>query len=205
MKKVFFILSVVLSAIAHAEEVEVLSNDTVPFVYESRVKNPISNEMIADILVPEYHNARDEFSKRELFAKIDPDVKNSMAEAKAKSNYSVRVNVDLGQYDFDNKRFPSGFTSATFIPFSYNFSMLYALLFDNVKEIEFIPIPLDVAKTLSEKLQRSRTITAVVYCRITGTDIRKLQYEKSKVLLSHITKVDFLSDGDSLIATVTPK
>lgn len=205
MKKVFFLLAIVLSSIAYAGEVEVLSKDTIPFVYESRVKNPISNEMIADILVPEYHNARDEFSKRELFAKIDPDVRNSMAEAKAKSDYIIRINTDLGQYDFDNKRFPSGFVSSTFIPFSYNFSMLYALLFDNVKEIEFIPLPLDAAKNLSGKLQRSRTITAVIYCRVTGTDIRKLQYEKSKVLLTHITKVDFLSDGDSLIATVTPK
>ena len=83
--------------------------------------------------------------------------------------------------------------------------MLYALLFDNVKEIEFIPIPLDVAKSLSVKLQRSRAVIAVVYCRITGTDIRRLQHDKTKVLRAHITKVDFLSDGDSLIATVAPK
>ena len=205
MKKIFFILAIALPSIACAEEIEILSNDTAPFVYESRAKSPISNEMLADILVPEYHNARDEFSKHALFAKIDPDVKNSMAEAKAKSDYYVRINIDLGQYDFDKKRFPSGFTSATYIPFSYNFDLLYALVFDNVKEIEFIPLPLDAAKSLSGKLQISRTITAVVYCRIVDTDIRKLQYNKSKVLLSHITKVDFLSDGDSLIATITPK
>lgn len=201
MQKIFILLAVVLSSTAYAGEVEILSHDTVPFVYESRAKNPITNKMLADILVPEYHNARDEFSKHELFAKINPDVTSSLTEAKSKSDYYLRINVDLGQYDFDNQKFPSGFSSATFIPFKNN----YALLFDNVKEIEYIPLALDAAKALSGKLQTSRTITAVVYCRITGVDIRELQYTKNKVLLSHITKVDFLSDGDRLIATITPK
>jgi len=74
-------------------------------------------------------------------------------------------------------------------------------MFDNVKDIENIPVSLDAAKSLSSKLQKNRNITAVVYCRIIGTQEQKLTWQDFKVLKTHVTKVDFLSDG-VLISTI---
>jgi len=174
-------------------------------VYESRAKLPASDEKLAEFLSADYRNARDEFTKQELLEKIKPVIKSTLTEAKSKGEYFLRVGTKLGQYDFDKKQFPSGFSSSTFIPFEIRFGMevsRYAVMFDNIKEVENIPLPLDAAKSLSGKLQQSRAITAVVYCRINGTQEKQMNYRDFKVMMAHVTKVDFLTDDGALISTI---
>lgn len=191
-----------------AQNTERLTDETVPFVYESRAKLPASDEKLAEFLSADYRNARVEFTKQELLEKIKPVIKSTLAEAKSKGEYILRVGTKLGQYDFNKKQFPSGFSSSTFIPFEirHDFGMAlsrYAVIFDNIKDVENIPLPLDAAKSLSGKLQQSRAITAVVYCRIISTQEKQLNYSAAyKVINAHITKVDFSSDDDALISSI---
>lgn len=200
MKNVFvMLLSLIFAQTIYAQEMERLTDDEVPFVYESRAKIPASDEKLAEYLSTEYRNARDEFTKQELMEKIKPILKSKLTEAKTNVEYYLRIGIELGQYNFSSKTFPSGFSSGTFIPFKNS----YAVMFDNVKDIENIPVSLDAAKSLSGKLQKNRNITAVVYCRIIGTKEEKIQWQGDyKVLKTHITKVDFLSDDDALISTI---
>lgn len=203
MKNVFaMLLSLFCAQTIYAKDsqnTERLTDETVPFVYESRAKLPASDETLAEFISVDYRNARDEFTKHELLEKIQPIIKSTLTEAKSKGEYFLRVGTKLGQYDFNKKQFPSGFSSSTFIPFENK----YAVIFDNVKEIENIPLALDAAKSLSGKLQQSRAITAVVYCRIISTQEKQLNYSAAyKVINAHITKVDFSSDDDAPISTI---
>lgn len=199
MRNIFvMLLSLICAQTTYAQETERLTDDEVPFVYESRAKIPTSDEKLAGYLSAEYRNARDEFTKNELLEKIRPVLKSKLAQAKTNSEYFLRVGAELGQYNFSSNTFPSGFSSSTFIPFKDS----YAVVFDNVKDIENIPVSLESAKSLSGKLQKNRRIAAVVYCRIIGTQEKQLGWRDSKVLKAHVTKVDFLSDNDELISTI---
>lgn len=192
---------------AHADaefpqDVETLSDELTPFVYESRAQIPTSDEKLAEMLSSDYRNAPDEFAKHDLMQRIQPILKTRLADAKKRNEYSIRINTQLGQYDFNSKSFPSGFSETTFIPFNGN---KYGVMFDNVRAIQNIPVPLENARTLSSKLQGNRRVTAVVYCRITGTQEKKVyMLYDTKFLKASITKAVFLSDGDEPIATLTP-
>jgi hypothetical protein len=201
MKKVFGMLFLLVSvhASVQAQEVEVLTNDEVPFVYESRAKIPTSDERLALLVSSDYRNARDEFTRQELMEQIKPIIKLKLMEARANSEYLLRIGIELGQYNFTQKAFPSGFTPNTFIPFNAD----YGLIFNNTKDIESVPVPLEAAKALSSQLQNSRSVTAMVYCRIVNTQEKRIGWRgDTKVLIAHVTRVDFLSNDDSLIATI---
>ena len=203
MKNVFaMLLSVFCMQTIYAQDTqnsERITDESVPFVYESRAKLPTSDEKLAEYLYPEYRNAPDEFTKQELFEKIKPVLKSNLTEAKAKDEYYLRVSTELGQYDFNNKTFPSGFSSSTYIPYPHG----YGVMFDNLKDVISIPVPLDAAKSLSGKLQRSRVITAVVYCKVIRAEEEKMQYRDDvKAVKAHITKVDFSFSDGTLISTI---
>jgi hypothetical protein len=208
MKKILFVMLSFLSTQAVcAQETDRLTDDLVPFVYESRTAIPTSDEKLAGYLSDEYLRAPDEFTKHDMLEKIKPVIKSKLDEAKSKKEYFLRVGTTLGQYDFDKKQFPSGLSSSTFIPFdnySYVLDGHYAVVFDNAKEIENIPLSLDAAKSLSGKLQQSRDITAVIYCRVLSAQEKKLNYRNFKVINTHVTKVEFLAGDGELISTVTP-
>jgi len=65
MKNIFvMLLSLICAQTTYAQETERLTDDEVPFVYESRAKIPTSDDKLAGFLSAEYRNARDEFTKK---------------------------------------------------------------------------------------------------------------------------------------------
>lgn len=196
MKFILFVIVIIFSSTTFADEAEKLTNDNAGYIYESRTKLPISLEKLAAQEVADYRNARDEFSKHEMLEKIKPELVEKLKAAKDISDYQLKVGVIIGQYDFEKNRFPSGFVDTTFIPFIHD----YAVTFSNIKNIEYIPIPLDIAKDLSSSLQKSRDITAIIDCKILGTKIETLGYLQKKVLITKVSKVYFYTDDGKLIA-----
>lgn len=195
MKTGLIILSLLLSL--NAQTAEKLTNENIAFIYESRADLPTSNESLAKIVSIEYKNARDEFTQYELMEKIKPVLKTKLSEAKANNSYFLNVGSKLGEYDFKNNTFPTGFSEGTYIPFENG----YVLSFNNIKDIENIKIPFATAKGLSKKLQKSRKITAIIYVKPSKALEEKVNWNHSKVLKADITSITVLADdGDEIIS-----
>lgn len=196
MKNLFLYFSLLFFAQqAFAEEQqkpEQLTDENVPFVYESRAKLPASDETLAEFLSEDYRRARDEFTKHALMEKIAPVIKSNLADAKTKNLYFMRIRTELGQYDFKNNSFPSGFTPNTVIPFNGG---KYKLRFESTQNIENVSVPLEQAKGLAEKLQRSRDATAIVFCTITGIKTEQDVFKNDiKILEAKVISAKFTLD-----------
>ena len=170
MKKILFVMLSFLSTQAVcAQETDRLTDDLVPFVYESRTAIPTSRRETCGYLSDEYLRAPDEFTKHDMLEKIKPVIKSKLEEAKNKKEYFLRVGAKLGQYDFDKKQFPSGVSSSTFIPFeNYPFVLEghYAVVFDNAKEIKtflFRWMPQNPCQGNSSKAEISRLLFIAEY------------------------------------------
>ena len=199
MKHLGILLIALFSNIAHAFEVKQITDESVPFLYESRAQIPASIEKLASMVSAEYRNAQDEFSKLELLEKAKPVVNQKLKNAASTNNYMLRIGTNLGQYDFKNNFFPSGFSSSTFVPFDRG----YGVTFVNAIKLERIPIPLEEAKKLSKQLQKSRHITAVIYITIQGAEEQKLTWRHQKALVTKIDKVEYITQNGHTIYTET--
>lgn len=195
MKIITFIALLIWQPLTYALDTERLTDEVIPFAYESRAEIPASNKNLARLVSIEYRRANDEFTKHELMQKIKPILKTKLDAAKSSENYILRVGSKLGKYDFERNVFPSGFSESTFIPFKNG----YAVTFENGKKLEFIPLAFDKAKELSSVLQRSRRITAVIYVTITGVKEEKLNWKHNKALVTKINKVEYFTNKGKLI------
>jgi len=101
MKYIFIALALLVTSIAHSESVEVMTDEIIPFAYESRAKIVTSDENMARYLSVEYRTERDEFVKHDMLNKIKPVIKDTLNERKTISNYRVKVGTKIGKYDFN--------------------------------------------------------------------------------------------------------
>jgi len=197
-KFIFAIVTLLVCFPLFAEDVEQITDSSVPFIYESRSKLPIQKEKLAELISMDYRRARDEFTRHDLFSGIKPVIEEKLESAKKTNNFLVRVNSRLGTYDFSHNVFPTGFSDTTFIPFEND----YALDFSNGKVLEFLPMKLSEAKKLSSVLQESRNMTAVLYLSIKSAKEKKLRYYSKKTLTAKVDKVEFYTEKGEKIATV---
>lgn len=179
------LLAVSFSAFAENTESVLVSDDNVHYYYESRADIKATDQELAKIISVDYRNARDEFTRHDLLQKITPVLKKRLAEAKTNDKIHLRVGSKLGDYDFDKKAFPIGFGKGTFIPFKNG----YVVTFENSDGLEYIPVPLDKARELSQALQRGRQITL----EIDGTPVsameKQLNWGHHKALSIKVTKL----------------
>ncbi len=166
-----------------AEEVT-LADDNIPYLYESRSKIPAPDSKLAEIISVEYREARDEFTKRDLMKKIKHVLEEKFAQARATAEVVVRVNTNIGEYDFDKQAFPTGFTETTYIPFNNR----YTAVFVNSEDLEFMPVPEEKARTWASVLGTNRQVTMVVKAKIVGTKEKQLDVFHDKVLTLQVTE-----------------
>ena len=101
-----------LSTSAFAEHIRVVE-ENVAFLYEARAELPVPDEELARRVSIDYANARDEFSRHDIFQRVKPIIAKRLAEARNTKLVYLAVSTNLGDYDFERKSFPTGFSEAT--------------------------------------------------------------------------------------------
>jgi hypothetical protein len=181
---IFFLAIILFPPIVFAEDT-ILTDESVPFLYESRAEIKAPDTALAEYISTDYRSARDEFTKHDLFQQIKPILDKKLKEAKESKNVVLRIGARLGDYDFDKKAFSTGFGEATFIPFDNG----YAVTFINGEQIEMLQVPMASAKSLSSSLQKSREAKFDVYGEIVGAKEESINYFTKKAIKVKITKL----------------
>ncbi len=181
----FCLLVIVISTSSFAENTKI-SDENVPFLYEARADIKAPKHKLAKLISSDYRNAKDEFTRHDLFQQIDPVLDKRLTEANKIKQVLLCIGGRLDNYDFDKKSFPTGFGPTTFIPFKNG----YAVTFTNPENIQYISVPIESAKKLSNELRRSRKTVFNVYGEITGTKEADLDWRTKKALQVKITKIE---------------
>ncbi len=187
MKKLvmgFASLILAISTSVDAEPIRV-TDENIPFLYESRAEIQTSEEKLARIISVDYRRARDEFSKMELLQKIKPVISKKLSESKEIEEIKLLIGSRLKEYDFDKSAFPTGFGSGTYIPFKNG----YAVNFENAEIIEFIKIPVSEAKNLSSMLRKTRKVGFEVKGKIISVKEEMVNYSTKKLVTVEIQSV----------------
>ncbi|MDC0948314.1 hypothetical protein OAS86_03075 [Gammaproteobacteria bacterium] len=148
-----------------------ITEDSLPFLYESRADIPAPEHTLAEIMSSDYRSARDEFTRYDLMETIRPVIERRLQEYGAANTVSVTFGTRLDDYDFDQQAFSTGLTPNTFLEPTTG----YGVTFMPDPRISTLPVPLDHAKTLAGSLRNNRRATV----HITGT-IDHVSEETSK-------------------------
>jgi len=191
-----------IASALHGTEPVRLNDENIAFAYEVKAEIPAPKEELAKIISVDYRNAPDEFSGRELFLKIEPVIEKRIAEAAGIPEWFVLIGSRLNEYDFDRQGFNTGFDDTTFIPFTRNGVQRYAVMFKNVADFKFLPVPIEKAKSLSDALKRSRKCDIQVEGRIVGAKEQTLNYSVYKVVELEITRLTIKLENGTLVGTM---
>lgn len=185
---VILVILILNQALAESYRV---NNDNAPFLYESRAEIRALDTTLAKYLSRDYRSANDEFTRHELFQQIKPIIVKRLNESKNVTNIEIKIKGKLSDYDFDKLAFPSGFKSATYIPYDYG----YAIAFENADELEYIEVPFEDAKKLSGDLQKSRHASFQVFGKIIGVNEQRLSSRHNKVIRVEVSKIIAVLDS----------
>lgn len=192
----FFLIGISTNAFAEATKI---SDENIPFLYESRAEIMAPKQTLAEFLSSDYRNAKDEFTRHDLYKQVGPVLEKRLVDAKTVKEVVLHVGAKLGEYDFEQKTFPTGFGTTTFIPFSNK----YAVTFSNSSDLQFIPVPFESAKSLSHELGQSRRAVFSIYGEIIGTKEEDLNYSHKKVLQVKVTKIEAQLKSGTLVGSKT--
>ena len=185
------------SLVTFAED-ERIEDSNIMFLYESRAEIRKPDHDIAKVMSTDYRNARDEFTRYDLFQQIKPVIDKRLSEArKVKTGYLL-VGGNLEDYDFNKKGFGTGFSENTYIPFDNG----YAVTFINGNDIQFIPVPMEPARSLAGELRKSRRAGFTIHGEIINAKEKKLRYDISKVLEFKINKLEVSLDSGTKVGTM---
>ena len=167
------------------------------FLYEARAEIRAPDHKLAEIISRDYRNARDEFTRHDLFQKIKPVITKRITEAGETKLVLLALGGRLKDYDFDKKAFPSGFGEATFIPYKDR----YAVTFANAKDITHVAVALNVARSLAGELRRSRRARFMVYGKIVDAKEKDLNFLPHKVVDVKVTKIEILLESGTNVGS----
>lgn len=188
------ILACLGASLAHAEP-QRLSDENVAFIYEARSSVPTPEHKLAAYISRDYARARDEFTKHELMGQLRPVIQERIAEGAATREVMLRVRGRLGDYDFDRKTFPTGFTDGSFIPFSDG----YAVSFKNGDAMSDVSVNLDRAKSLSDSLRRNRRIVTTIFADVVNAEEKQLNRSRKKIINVRVSKIKVEMDGGAFV------
>ncbi len=196
----FFLILCSLSATVFADNYRI-NDETVPFIYDaySEIKTPL--EELATIISRDYRDAKDEFTRHDLFLEIKPILDKRIKEAAGKKIFTLRIGGELGEYDFDKKAFKTDFNDQTFVPFRNH----YAAKYINMKDVRYIPIAFEEARVLSSRLAKSRDASFEFIGEIVRAKEGILNYHSTKILELKITKLSVVLKPDVKIGEINFK
>ena len=169
-----------------AEAISV-TDESVVFLYESRADLPLPEDELAKIASIDYANARDEFTRYDIFQRVKLIVEERLAEARATKLVSLVVRTNIGDYNFETNSFPTGLSEQSYIPFRQN---SYAATFTNGADLEFIPVNMATARSLAPALRESRRGTVRIYGEIQAASEQTLRFLPTKALSVRITRIE---------------
>ena len=155
---------------ALAEDMRV-NDQSIVFLYESRAEIPAPDHHIANVISVDYRRAQDEFTRYELMERIKPVIDKRKAEAGKATGVYLIVGSNLGEYDFEEKGFPTGMGDGTFVNFDNN----YTVTFVNGEVLGFLPVPLESARALAGQLRRSRRAAISIYGDVVSAKEQELK------------------------------
>lgn len=141
-----------------------LTEDILPFIYESRAEVPALDESLFRLISPDYESAGDEFARRAHAERLKPILDRRLADARAVSRVTVEFGSGFGAYDFERSGFPTNHTTESYIPLRAG-AYRYAIRFSNAADLSFVPVAEDVAQELVSSMSGRREIVITV----TGT------------------------------------
>ena len=177
-----------------------ITADNVAFLYESRAAVPAPDHRLAEIVSVDYRRARDEFTRHDLFARIEPVIRERLREGLATGRVHVVVRIELEEYDFDLGAFPTGFGGTGYLDFraGHRGGPAYRVRFANGGELARVPVPVDAARGLAGQLRRSRDADM----RIEGVPGRAVEEGGSKTLYLTATRMELSLRGGTAVAAV---
>lgn len=161
-----FCLAITVSALAlpsslraDDEEQALLNPTTAPYVYEAVAAKPKGVAFVASMISADFKNAPDEFAQWDFLQKLLPVIQRKIKQVKDTPVFVIKIGHSLDRYDFDAMAFPTGFSSATFIPMR---GTTNAVRFANVEKFSQIPVPIEAARKFQIALRQSRNVTLEV-------------------------------------------
>ena len=179
-----------LAGIAGAEDLRV-NDESIVFLYESRAEIPAPDHYVAGRMSVDYRRAEDEFTRHELMQKIRPVMERRMREATAVTRVFLVVGSNLGDYDFDRNGFPTGMGEGIFV----DFDDYYTVTFANARELGFIAVPMESARSLAGALRTGRRAAFTIYGTIVGAKEREINYYPRKTLELEVTRMEVELDS----------
>lgn len=176
-KAIWIITALVFCGFCYAGEVR-LSNDNIPYMYESRAAIAAPDHKMAELISVEYRRAKDEFTRHDLFKQIKPVLEDKLREGKNTKTVTLRIGTEIGEYDFEKTSFPTGLTETTFVPFSNG----YAATFINGNKFANMFVPVDRARGFAPLLRKSRQGVMVIVADVVGTEEINLDWRHKKAL-----------------------
>ena len=158
------------------------------------------DEELAKSAFTDYANAKDEFSRHDIFQRVKTIIEKRLAEARDTKLVYLTVSTNLGDYDFERKSFPTGFSEGTFIPFRNK----YAVTFVNGVDVEYMPVAMEAARSHARELQKTRRGSAKIYGEIQGASEKRLNYATSKALSVRITRIELSLQSGTVVGSKTP-
>ncbi len=171
---------------AVADEGPQITDENIPFLYESRAAVKAPEHRLASLISDDYRSAKDEFTRHDLMKQLRPVINERLAEGKKTKNVIMLVNTRLGDYDFNKGVFPTGIDGGTYL----NHENGYAVRFTNADAASLLPVSIETARSLAGHLRDTRRGHLKIYGIIAGAKEEKLNWSLRKVLKVKITKIE---------------
>lgn len=181
-----FALMFVLSSVVVAAQGIQITDENIPFLYESRAAVKAPEHKIASMISDDYRSAKDEFTRHDLMKQLRPVIVERLAEGKKTQAVIMLVNTKLGDYDFNKSVFPTGINGDTFLDHENG----YAVKFTNADAASLLPVSVETARSLSGHLRDTRRAKLTIHGVITGAKEEKFNWALRKVLRVKITKIE---------------
>jgi len=197
--KKLVLLSVFFTPVGVLADSVRISDENAHFYYDANADIKTPAHKLAEFISSDYRNARDEFTKHDLFQQIKPVIDKRLAKAKNTKTVHVRISVNLENYDFGKKAFATGIGATTYIPLDNN----YAVTFTNAEKIKFLSVPINSARKLSKELGNDRRSNFIIQGVITGAKEESLGRwgGTKKAIKVKITKIEVTLKSGTKVGT----
>lgn len=143
-------------AVDDEDETPAITASVAPYIYDAYAAKPRGIAKIADRVSQDFRSAPDEFAQWDYLQKLTPVIQRKIKEAKETPVYKLLIGSDLDRYDFDQMAFPSGLVESSIISLK---GSAYSVIFANITDFKFIPIPIEQARKHQLALRQSRSVT----------------------------------------------
>lgn len=140
-----------------------LDNLRAGFLFHRLSKTPVKLEDFA-VAFPEVGQARDEFERRDVLARVKPDLEDAQRSVATAKTFLIAIRSNLGDYDFDRKGFPTGISETTFVPFdvgAFRGEPHYAVSLKNGAEYSFLQMQEEEARKFAAVMRKCCTFREV--------------------------------------------